>query len=632
MRQSFLLFIGIILYCSGCAQQSDGWIIKDKATFDLFSSKPLYDKYGQVSSVKVIFDNSNQQIHFISSSAFEYHYEFCVNRLNYPYELDRFNIEEYSGDDTRRFLIANINYYQALEIYALELGPSDRMNAEQLTILFDSVKKHAFFGDKLKLMLNTVHVTELSSRLTGIDYVTPNEIYMGQYYQPISKLKGEGRFVVITDWEKQKNKIKPYDIILVKDIPVVFPLVAGVIVTEFQTPLSHVSILGQNRKIPICAYTKAFDNNTLHKMDGQTVSFEVQQDTFLIVQHRVDLEKMLRPGREILLKKDLSVDSLIPIEYVREKHSFIVGNKAANFGELASWSESIGFKTPENAFAIPFYFYNNHIISAKVKPMIASLSEKENLNRTREEVEYDLKLIRHLIENTEIDKELLSDVVKMIKRNPKYTRMRFRSSTNAEDAISFSGAGLYTSKTGDINDSEKPIDEAIKSVWSSLWTYEAFMERESVNMKQENVAMGILVHRSFPNEEVNGVAITTNIYRKNYLGFVVNAQMGDVSVVQPKTGVQCDQFICYPDESATIYGKSEGGIDVISYSSLNNGRLVMTKGEIQYLANVLELIKRRYVRNHYLRTTYFNFGLDIEFKLDANTRELYIKQMRPYNQ
>ena len=631
MRQSLLLILGIILCCSGCAQQSEDWIIKDKAMFDLYSSKPLYDKYGQVTSVKVVFDNMDQKLHFISSQAFEYHYEFCMNRLNYPFELDRFNIEEYSGDETRRFLIANVNYYQSQNLFALELGPSDRMNKDQLQKLFESVKASSYFGDDLRLMLNTVHVTEISQHLNDVLFVTPNDIYQGQRYQPISKLKGEGRFIVITNWEQQKNHVKPYDVILVKDIPTVFPLVAGVIVTEFQTPLSHVSLLGQNRKIPICAYTRAFETKSIQDLNGLTVSFEVTQDTFLLVQNKVDLTKLLKPGKEIHLKKDLSIDSIIPITYIRERHSNVVGNKAANFGELASWSQTIGFKTPENAFAIPFFFYNKHIQSAKVKPMIASLANKENLNRTREEVEYDLNLIRHLIETTELDANFLIEVKNMILRNPKYTRMRFRSSTNAEDAVSFSGAGLYTSKTGDINDPNKPIDIAIKKVWSSLWTYEAFMERVSVNMSQDNVAMGILVHRSFPDEEVNGVAITTNIYRKNYLGFVVNAQLGDESVVQPKTGVQCDQFICYPDESTTIYGKAEGGIDIISYSSLNNGQLVMTKAEIQHLANVLELLKRRYVRNHYLRTTYFNFGLDIEFKLDGKTRELYIKQIRPYN-
>ena len=57
----------------------------------------------------------------------------------------------------------------------------------------------------------------------------------------------------------------------------------------------------------------------------------------------------------------------------------------------------------------------------------------------------------------------------------------------------------------------------------------------------------------------------------------------------------------------------------------------MTESEIQDLANVLEQLKRRYLRKHYTGGTYFNFGLDVEFKLDKDTRQLYVKQMRLFN-
>ena len=57
----------------------------------------------------------------------------------------------------------------------------------------------------------------------------------------------------------------------------------------------------------------------------------------------------------------------------------------------------------------------------------------------------------------------------------------------------------------------------------------------------------------------------------------------------------------------------------------------MTDAEIKHFADVLEQIKRQYLRKHYTDKTYFNFGLDLEFKLDGKTRQLYIKQMRIFN-
>jgi hypothetical protein len=41
--------------------------------------------------------------------------------------------------------------------------------------------------------------------------------------------------------------------------------------------------------------------------------------------------------------------------------------------------------------------------------------------------------------------------------------MRFRSSTNAEDLDGFTGAGLYTSKSGDPNDPNSVLD-AVRNV------------------------------------------------------------------------------------------------------------------------------------------------------------------------
>ena len=54
------------------------------------------------------------------------------------------------------------------------------------------------------------------------------------------------------------------------------------ITTELQTPLSHIAILGKNRKIPIAAYTKAFSNANLKQFDSAYVSIDIKRDTFFI--------------------------------------------------------------------------------------------------------------------------------------------------------------------------------------------------------------------------------------------------------------------------------------------------------------------------------------------------------------
>ena len=633
MRWLFVFPVLFLLSCSGNSQvDTHKPTLHSQTQFDKWSSQPLYQKYGQVAALKIVYDNNTDKLYFVSSENFDYHYEFCMAELGFPNDLARFNEEAYSSSADRRFLIANINHYKALDKFTLELGPSDRMNRAHLVKLFFAVKKDVFFKDRLFLMLNTAHVSNLSLGNTGIPTLGPSEIYNGQRYQPISKYVSFGRLRVITDWEKQRDSIRPEDIIIIEDIPQVFPLVQGVVVTKFQTPLSHVTLLGQNRKIPICAYTEIFELQDVLKLDGEIVTYKVEQDTFAIeLAGDIDLTQIWQRGRPIRLSKNVRIDSLIPADLLREKHSDIVGCKAANFGELHQYAEKMPFVVPEGAFAIPFSFYDKHVRKNGAQVKIDSLLALDNRSRNGADIRADLAEIRAMIKGAEISPRLLSDVESMIVRLGDFRRMRFRSSTNAEDREGFSGAGIYTSKTGELNNPDKPIDKAILNVWASLWSYNAFMEREAFNLDHSTVAMGVLVHRSFPDEAVNGVAITSNLYRNEYLGFVINAQKGDESVVQPQGSIQCDEFICYPDETVSIYGRQEAGIDIINYSSLNEGKLVMSEEEIQQLANTLELIKRSYVRTHYTKQTYFNVALDLEFKLDKKTRQLYIKQMRIYN-
>ena len=58
----------------------------------------------------------------------------------------------------------------------------------------------------------------------------------------------------------------------------------------------------------------------------------------------------------------------------------------------------------------------------------------------------------------------------------------------------------------------------------------------------------------------------------------------------------------------------------------------MTEAEIITLSEQLEKIKKHYYYNVYKsKQKYLEFGLDIEFKLDGEDRQLYIKQVRYFN-
>ena len=192
--------------------------------------------------------------------------------------------------------------------------------------------------------------------------------------------------------------------------------------------------------------------------------------------------------------------------------------------------------------------------------------------------------------DSKLNKEFLAAIEKQVKMH-EFKRIRFRSSTNAEDLDGFNGAGLYDSKTGILNDQKKSFELAIKKVWASAWNYKAFMEREYFGINQESIAMGILCHRSFPDEKANGVVITKNLYRTNYRGFIINAQYGETSVVNPPDGVTCEQMICYSDKNDSFYGKKKI-VEYLSYSNvLPNGlHQVMRTHEVTLLTEEISKI------------------------------------------
>jgi len=265
----------------------------------------------------------------------------------------------------------------------------------------------------------------------------------------------------------------------------------------------------------------------------------------------------------------------------------------------------------------------------KINELIQELLQETNQKKTPQEVKEQLAKIRAAIMHKPINADLICDLESLVMELGNETRFRFRSSTNAEDADGFSGAGLYGSKTGVLYDEAKSFEKAIKKVWASLWNEAAYQERTYYNIDQRDVFMGVLVHRSFPNEALNGVAVTKNIYREGAYGFVVNCQAGNENVVLPSEGLVSEQFICHPNNGKRAY-QSNGSTEYISYSSLSPQESLLSKKERQHLANQLGLIKTEFYRKMGSKGPYLEFGLDIEFKLDGKARQLYIKQVRPF--
>ena len=623
---SFLLII-LLNCCSSSPIAQEYLNSLSESDFIALQREPLSSKYSQVQAVKVIYDLKTKEIYYISNS-FQYHNKFCQTVLGYKEPLGIFNRDNYGTDrDKRQYLLANINFFSSRKEYILELSPSDQMLISDITLLHNRVAETSFLTPDVKLILNSARLINSENKLT-IPFIKPEEIYKNQNFQSVSKFTGKGKLRKIELSELSNSSIDEDDIILINGTPLQLAGVSGIITTDLQTPLSHLSILGQNRKIPVMALKDAWDDENINSLLGKQVELTVSIDGFSISEAD-GLSNPKKERKRLYLKKNLNEKELIKAKDFNRKTANYCGYKAENFGILYQLAKKMDFSVPEAAFGIPFYYYQQHAEKSEVIGLIAQLENHSNPKEL-------LSTIREKIKSTPVDSTLILNIENQLEGMSSFSRFRFRSSTNAEDMKGFSGAGLYSSKTALTGsnivekDEGKTIENALRKVWASLWKDSAYDERAYFNIQQEDVMMGILVHRSFPDEEVNGVAISKNLYRENNLGFVVNAQLGDSSVVQPNPAITCDQFICYPTQESGFYTQNQT-IEIITTSSLNDFNLVMTSDEIYRLANVIQGIKKYFYYRDFTSATFNEYALDFEFKLEKDSRELYIKQVRPFN-
>jgi hypothetical protein len=310
--------------------------LDNRAEFDRLSGPPLAEKYGDVSSIKLVYELSSKTIYYINSQNFRYHHDFCMYKLGHEVDLDYFNKINYSNSPDRKYLLGNLNFYKSLGVYALEISPVDLMTPEDIELLWSVIAKSSFAGKGLRLLLSTARLQNLKSHWKGkLPVLNPSDVYRSLQYQAIGKHSGCGVLHLIQDFEAEKGSIQPTDIIVLKETPLVLPDVAGVMVKEFQTPLSHLSILAQNRKIPICAYKKAFSDASLLKLNHKKVCMDVSSDTFKV--YPVTRFPSQKPRyRRVRLKYDLKVDSILSVEKLKKKFLYTCGLQGKQFWDLVS--------------------------------------------------------------------------------------------------------------------------------------------------------------------------------------------------------------------------------------------------------------------------------------------------------
>ncbi|MCK3685786.1 PEP/pyruvate-binding domain-containing protein [Maribellus sp. YY47] len=606
--------------------------LPDYDAYSLLHSSPFVTNQGDVESVKFIYNQRSNLVYYMNSKRYKIHYYFAEQFLGYSKGHYHFNMTQYTDSNERYLFPGEINYYKALNKYVLRFYAGDKMGCSEITEVMEKIYATSYMEGKLYLYPNNQEWENCGN----LPVITSEELYEGQNYQALNLAEGYGYLRKVEINHLNETYLGKHDIILLNGIPNDVSVVAGIITTEFQTPLSHINVLSHNRETPNMALRDGWVNTRLDSLMGQLVYLHVQADSFVIRQATLEEATLFwnqkEPKTAVVLEKDEHTQGLIDLTTAGFANVKLIGGKAANFAEMLK-IENPEIPTPENPFALPFCYYVQHVKNNQIQPFIEQLLSDETFKTNQEYRRIKLEEVRKKIIDAPIDPQLVEMVKNKISNFKDFEAYRFRSSTNAEDLEGFSGAGLYDSYSAKKDDETKTIENAIKKVWASLWNFRAFEEREYYKIDQRSAAMGILVHRSFPNEDANGVVITKNLYNINP-GFIVNAQFNENSIVFPEPGVLHDQVILY---TYSLDYSRDFTIEYLSHSNLVEfrGQNVLSDKELYQLGTYCLEIKKHFFSKvpHSCNCLFDDFGLDIEFKIDSpeGKRKLYIKQVRLYN-
>jgi hypothetical protein len=247
-------------------------------SFTLLEGPPLNPVFSEIKSVKIVYSLGDDKIYYTNSTKYFIHYEFVRDILHYNKGHAMFNQEQYTNNPERRYILATLNHFTASGIYTLDFFAGDELDCSQIARVYQKVMQTTYIGSTLRFYANNMQWVNCPS----VPSVTSDELFAGQNYQPLNPGEAYGYLKKFTLPELESGYAGRHDIVLLHGIPNDIAVVAGIITTDFQTPLSHINVLSHNRGAPNMALRDGWTNPGLEAITNRLVYLKVTLDTFIV--------------------------------------------------------------------------------------------------------------------------------------------------------------------------------------------------------------------------------------------------------------------------------------------------------------------------------------------------------------
>lgn len=546
---------------------------------DAFKSDPLQSEVRWVKFAILLSDPV--RVVYQHSTNYPFHYEFVRVRLPPFIGMDRAAFDAVSLHRTNQQVVLGAVLYPPtpnfLE-YGIQFVGLDPYPPEDLCRWFELVRATVYpdpratalylpaFEQRASAEANRAFFESKGISVASIErWIDVNHVYSPGWafgrlkYFPAAEI----------DAAYADGRLRTEDILLTDGVPAETPLVAGIISLTPSTPNSHVAVLSRSFGVPFVYLPDEAERARVQQLVGHEVILRAIVEFGRTEVKVIDVEGLLSPAQKdelLSLKRprpivfspkagfgaiSTNTDNLVPSD-IR-----FFGGKAANYGLLR---RTVPSNCPP-AIALSFDLWDAFLDQTMpggqtLRAEIAGrLLPYTNFPPNIAALKASLAGIRDMFTRTATftasQQQAITNVLRVF--NPT-RRIRFRSSTNVEDSEHFTGAGLYDSFSGCLlddldgdnsgpshcepdEDNERGVFRAIRRVYASFYNDNAFLERLRHGVDESKVAMGVLVHHSFPDEEelANGVAaLRFNIAfsRTNANGDLVT-QFGATPVTNP---------------------------------------------------------------------------------------------------
>lgn len=596
---------------SSSARRENIQRITTPSDWNSICARPLNHTSARTEVVKFLIDvRDHRKSYFVDTERWPIHFNFARDRLGFsPWQHEAFNQHEYHDAD-RRFEMGSIVHYLDGDLWAMELLPGDNLARERIAGLLTQVRSLTYFGSALRF--HAVSPAQ-ERRVAGstIPLLQTSEVYGALQYQPLTLGQTRGRLRIVRG-VLDRSEIRPTDVVVLEHVPDDLPVVAGVITAELQAPLGHIAILCAGRPTPNMALRSAMSDRNILALADRWVTLSVGAQEWHLERALDESVPPTQSSQTRVPRLDRAAHSIRSLCSLGHDDVVRFGAKAAELGEACHIGRGEHALLTAGGFAVPFHAYLQHVEQTETPATITALHGASNAALV-------LLSIRNGILQTPVDPALVEDIVTHMRNIAPHSRWLVRSSSNAEDLDGFSGAGLYESAVVATDFNATSVAAAVQSVWASTWSERAYREREHFGVRQDAVAMALLIQPMLDNAYAFGVALTANPFYERRPAFFVNLHARRTAVTSAAGNDTPEQHLLYT---------YNGAVEDELLSRADESSLLLSQPMDARLADVLGSIHTHFSELWHAPVN----AADVEFALvrdHAETR-VVVLQVRPF--